>query len=121
MPYTVLLIEDEGLIRMATAAMLEDAGYCVLEAVNCDEALIILQANAAVDIVVTDVQMPGKLDGLALVKVIGRDYPNIHTLVTSGRTGLREASLCGATKFLAKPYTALAIQEAVNAAIRQTG
>ena len=114
---TILLIEDEGLIRMATAAMLEDAGYMVLEAANADDALITLGNNKRIDVVITDVQMPGKIDGLTLVGIITRDYPLIRSLVTSGRASLREARDCGAKKFLTKPYTADAIQSAVEAVL----
>ena len=114
---TILLIEDEGLIRMATTAMLEDAGYQVREAINADEALVSLDADSQIDIVITDVQMPGKIDGLALVEIIARKYPHIQSLVTSGRASLNEARECGAKKFLTKPYTAEAIQSAVEAVL----
>lgn len=114
---TILLIEDEGLIRMATAAMLEDAGYHVLEAMNADEALVTLEAGNEIDIVITDVQMPGKIDGLELVEIIASKYPRIPSLVTSGRASLQEARDCGARKFLTKPYTASAIQSAVEAVL----
>jgi CheY-like chemotaxis protein len=112
---TILLVEDEGLIRMATAAMLEDEGYRVLEGTDADDALATLGAIANIDIVITDVQMPGKIDGLELVRIISHDYPHIQTLVTSGRASLNEARDCGAKKFLTKPYTASAIQSAVEA------
>ncbi|HEY2007631.1 MAG TPA: response regulator [Rhizomicrobium sp.] len=112
--FTVLLVEDEGIIRMASAAILEDAGYDVLEAVDAEEALATLNDHPEVDVVVTDVQMPGKLDGLQLIEVIAHDYPQVQTLVTSGRASLREARESGAVKFLAKPYTAAGIQSAVR-------
>jgi DNA-binding NtrC family response regulator len=114
---TILLIEDEGLIRMATAAMLEDAGYHVREAMNADEALVALDADSQIDIVITDVQMPGKIDGLELVEIISSKYPHIQSLVTSGRASLNEARDCGAKKFITKPYTADAIQSAVQAVL----
>ena len=116
-PITILLIEDEALIRMATAAMLEDAGYRVVEAMNADEALVTLGEGQQIDIVITDVQMPGRLDGLELVEIITEKYPHILSLVTSGRASLREARDCGAKKFLTKPYTATAIQSAVEAVL----
>jgi DNA-binding NtrC family response regulator len=114
---TILLIEDEGLIRMATAAMLEDAGYRVREAMNADEALVALDADSHIDVLITDVQMPGKIDGLKLVEIITSKYPHILSLVTSGRASLNEARECGAKKFLTKPYTASAIQSAVEAVL----
>src|ERR1700761_7159707 len=74
---TILLIEDEALIRLGTAAMLEDAGYCVLEAGDADEALSLLASHSEIDVVVTDVQMPGTIDGLVLVEIITREFPGI--------------------------------------------
>ncbi|HEY4276006.1 MAG TPA: response regulator [Rhizomicrobium sp.] len=112
---TILLVEDEPLIRMATAAILEDEGYRVLEGRDADEALAILRANPEISIVVTDVQMPGKIDGLDLVRIIGQEYPRIQTLITSGRASLGDARQCGADKYLPKPYSASAIQSAVFA------
>jgi two-component system, response regulator PdtaR len=112
---TVLLVEDEGVIRMASAAILEDAGFDVLEAVDAEDAFATLSGHPEVDVVVTDVQMPGKMDGLALVELIARDFPLVQTLVTSGLASLTEARESGAARFLAKPYTAAAIQSAVEA------
>jgi CheY-like chemotaxis protein len=114
---TVLLVEDEGIIRMASAAILEDAGYLVIEASDADDALQKLQQNHDVDIVVTDVQMPGSMDGLGLVEIVRRDYQHIETLVTSGRTNPNDAKQSGATRFLTKPYTAIAFQTAVEASL----
>ena len=111
---TILLVEDEALIRMATAAMLEDEGYRVLESHDANDALAILNEVGTIDVVITDVQMPGSIDGLELVRIIGKDYPHVQTLVTSGRASLNEARQCGANKFLTKPYTASAIQSAVR-------
>jgi CheY-like chemotaxis protein len=100
---------------MASAAILEDAGYEVLEAADAEEALVTLSGHPEVDVVVTDVQMPGKLDGLKLVEVIAHDYPQIQTLITSGLTSSKEARESGAAKFLAKPYTATPVLSAVKA------
>jgi DNA-binding NtrC family response regulator len=116
---TVLLIEDEGIIRMGTAAMLEDAGYLVVEAEDAETALGLLAANAEISVVVTDVQMPGRLDGLDLCRIVGREFPRVRILVTSGKSSLRDARECGATQFLSKPYSANAIQTTVGAMLLQ--
>jgi CheY-like chemotaxis protein len=110
---TILLIEDEPIIRMGTSAMLEDAGYLVLEAANTDEAQTLLTAHPEIAIVVTDVQMPGSMDGLALAQMLHRNHPEIRVLVTSGRSGSLEARECGNASFLPKPYTAAAIEKAL--------
>ena len=111
---TILLIEDEPLIRMGTSAMLEDGGYRVLEAGDADEAQAVLAEHPEISVVVTDVQMPGTTDGLALTSILKRDYSHIRVLVTSGRTGLQEAREHGAADYLSKPYTADAIQRALD-------
>jgi len=114
---TILLVEDEVIIRMASAAMLEDFGYLVIEAANADEALRSLRDHPEIDIIITDVQMPGSIDGLGLIEIVARDYPHIETLITSGRTGSRDARQSGAKSFIAKPYTAAAIQTALKASL----
>ena len=114
---TVLLIEDEPLIRLGTSAMLEDAGYQVLEACDASEALIMLSLHPEICVVLTDVQMPGSMNGLELVGIIHIAYPAIKSIVTSGRSGAPEARRCGASAFLSKPYTALTIESAINEAL----
>lgn len=111
---TVLLIEDEPLIRMGTSAMLEDSGFMVLEAANADEAKVIVAAHPEIAVVITDVQMPGTMDGLEFASLIHRDYAHIPVLITSGLTGLQEAREHGAASYLSKPYTAQAIQNALD-------
>jgi CheY-like chemotaxis protein len=76
--------------------------------------LDLLAAHPEIDLVVTDVQMPGETDGLKLVDAMTHIYPNVRTLVTSGRASPYDARQCGANKFLAKPYSALALQTAVQ-------
>lgn len=110
---TILLIEDEPLIRMGTTAMLEDGGFMVLEAANADEAQAIIADHPEISVVITDVQMPGSMNGLELASIIQRDHAHIPVLITSGRTGLQEAKAHGAS-YLTKPYTAHAIQQALT-------
>lgn len=110
---TILLIEDEALIRMGTSAMLEDGGFQVLEAANADEARILIAEHPEIAAVITDVQMPGSMDGLALTKLLHRDHAHIPVLITSGRSGPQEALQNGAS-YLPKPYTAQAITHALS-------
>ena len=111
---TILLIEDEPLIRMSTSAMLEDGGYTVLEAGDAVEAQALLASHPEISIVVTDVQMPGAMDGLALTSLLKRNHSHIRVLITSGRTGVEEAREHGASNYLSKPYTADAMQKALE-------
>jgi two-component system, response regulator PdtaR len=111
---TILVVEDEALIRMSTVATLEDAGYCVLEAQNSPEALQILSRHAEISILLTDVRMGGPMDGLALVAQVRLDHPAIRAIVVSGTTTATEAIDAGALGFLTKPYMAQTLVQAVH-------
>ncbi|HWY62331.1 MAG TPA: response regulator [Rhizomicrobium sp.] len=110
---TVLVVEDEALIRMSTVALLEDAGLCVLEAANSAEALHILGQHGEISVLVTDVRMPGVMDGLALVSRVQRDHPIIRSVVVSANTNASEAYRAGAARFIAKPYLVQNVIQAV--------
>jgi CheY-like chemotaxis protein len=62
-PAVVLVVEDEMLLRMRAVDMVEDAGYTSLEAVDADEAVAILESRSDIALVLTDIQMPGAMDG----------------------------------------------------------
>lgn len=111
---TILIVEDEVLIRMSSAAMLEDAGFRILEAGHSAEALEMLMVNKDVDVLMTDVRMPGEMDGLGLVALVHRMHPDIRTIVVSGNTSADDASNAGAIGFLPKPYMAHTLVRAVN-------
>jgi len=118
-PMTILVVEDEVLIRMSTVATLEDAGFWVLEAQNGAEALEVLSRHSEVSIMMTDVRMPGLLDGLALVARVRIDHPAIRSIVVSGHTTAMEASDAGAMGFLPKPYMAHTMVQAVHDTVKR--
>ncbi len=104
-PSVVVLVEDEILIRMEISYALCDAGFRVIEARNADEALAILQCKAQmVDVLFTDINMPGSMDGLDLAKHTKQHWPWIALLIVSGRDSPPEADLPDETHFMAKPY-----------------
>jgi two-component system, response regulator PdtaR len=111
---TVLVVEDEFFIRMSAVAMLEDAGFQVCEAADSVEALTMLARHEEIDVLMTDVRMPGGMDGLALVAQVCIAYPAIRSIVVSANGSAAQASNAGAAGFVAKPYTASAIVQAVN-------
>jgi CheY-like chemotaxis protein len=100
----ILIVEDELLIRMIVSDGLRDVGYNVIEAINGDEAVEILSSGAAVDLVFSDVRMPGSLDGLGLLGFIRTAFPGLPVVITSGHLQPELALADGATQFLAKPY-----------------
>ena len=104
---TVLIVEDEALIRVIIADMLQDRGFKVLEAANANEAIeIIEKTNIEIDLVFTDVRMPGGMDGFGLVKWIRSSRPTIPVIVASGDIGqFNDANLQDlGDMFLSKPY-----------------
>lgn|SRR5689334_1052451 len=105
-PATVLVVEDEVLIRLMIAEYLREFGYRVLEARNGDEAKRILGDDGEVGVVFSDVRMPGSVDGLALARWISRNKPDIGVLLTSAYVAPAEAAETGpaARALLPKPY-----------------
>ena len=110
---TVLVVEDEVFIRMSTVATLEDAGYSVLEAQDSADALRVLASHDEVRIIVTDVRMPGEMDGLGLVAWLQRERPALCALVVSANSCAEAAYKAGARAFLPKPFLAQSIVRAV--------
>jgi two-component system, response regulator PdtaR len=100
----VLIVEDEPLVRMLGADVLEEAGFEVVEAFNGDEALAVLQARPDINVLFTDVNMPGSLDGLDLARIVHERRPDIKLLIASGQVRLGEDQIPDAGRFLAKPY-----------------
>jgi CheY-like chemotaxis protein len=85
----VLVVEDDFLIRMNAAGMIEDAGFDAVEAANADEAIVILEARLDIRVVFTDIQMPGSMDGLKLAAAIRGRWPPIKIVATSGLVDVR--------------------------------
>jgi CheY-like chemotaxis protein len=81
---TVLIVEDEVLVRLDLADQLRLTGLSVLEASNADEALIVLEAIDGIALVVSDIRMPGAADGLDLVGWLRRERPAIKIVLVSG-------------------------------------
>ena len=108
---TILVVEDEFLIRFMLADSLREIGYHVLEAADGDEGFDILVSGQAVDLVVTDVRMPGVVDGMELTRRSKSLAPGRPVIVCSAHL-LRPESY-PADEFLAKPYTIAALAEAI--------
>jgi two-component system, response regulator PdtaR len=116
-PLVILLIEDEVLVRMVAADVLEDAGFTVLESTNAEEALRLLETRPDVQ-VFTDVNMPGALDGLGLAQTVHERSPGVSILIGSGRVRPDPGELPPGTRFIAKPYAPSALTDAVRAVAR---
>ncbi|MFC4171239.1 response regulator [Microvirga sp. GCM10011540] len=104
---TILVVEDEVLIRMVIADYLRECGYKVHEAVNAEEAVVVLQSpEVTIDVVFSDVQTPGDMDGFGLARWVRAHKPGVQVILTSGveRSADIAATLCEAGPLLRKPY-----------------
>jgi DNA-binding response OmpR family regulator len=104
---TILLVEDEVLIRLSIAEYLRHCGYRVFEAANADEGLTILQkADVQVDVVMSDIEMPGSMDGFGLAQWVRANRQGIDVVLvgTPQRAADAAAGLCEAGPTMMKPY-----------------
>jgi two-component system, response regulator PdtaR len=100
----VLVVEDEALVRLATVGMLEEAGFRMIEAVNADQALELLAADSDVQLLFTDVNMPGTINGLALARQVHDRWPHIGIMVASAKPVQQPELLPAGSRFEQKPY-----------------
>ncbi len=117
----VLVVDDEPMIRLALAVHLDEKGFDVREAASAAEAVAILQEQGSIiNLVFTDVRMPGKMDGIGLSRWIFENRPNIAVILASGDLGKTTAmeDLCGA-EAITKPYNYEAATDKIREAIRK--
>jgi DNA-binding NtrC family response regulator len=113
---TILLVEDEVLVRMPIAQYLRDCGYKVIEAVNAEEAMTVLShKETVVDIVFTDIEMPGAVDGFGLAKWIREHRPGLDVLLagTVPRAVENAKQLCEQGS-VPKPYDAQIVHDHIK-------
>ena len=102
-PPKVLVVEDEMLLRMRAVDIVEDAGFIPIEAVNADEALAILESRSDVDLLFTDIQMPGSMDGLKLAHAVHERWPFIKIILVSGKLTPTDSERPTDSRFFGKP------------------
>jgi len=102
----VLMVEDDDVVRLIGGSMLESMGHVVQTCCDADEALAVLEKDASFDLLFTDIMMPGSMDGLGLAETVGRLYPSLDVILTSGWSGAELPKSVPADKpFVLKPYT----------------
>ena len=105
-PPVVLVVEDEMLLRMRAVDMVEDAGYIPVEAVDAEAAFAILESSPGIGLLFTDIQMPGKMDGLQLACAVHDRWPAIEIILVSGQLKLSEHDIPPRSRFFGKPLKA---------------
>jgi len=99
----VLVVEDEMLLRMRAMDMVEDAGFTPVEAINADDALGILESRSDIELLFTDIQMPGSMDGLKLAYAVHARWPLIKIILVSGQLKLTDDDKPADSRFFGKP------------------
>jgi CheY-like chemotaxis protein len=105
-PAVVLVVEDEMLLRMRAVDMVEDAGYTSVEAVDADAAFAILESRSDIALLLTDIQMPGSMDGLGLAHCVHDRWPPIKIILVSGQLKPANIDIPAGSRFFGKPLEA---------------
>jgi DNA-binding NtrC family response regulator len=112
-PATILIVENEVLVRLELAHHLGQAGLVVLEANDADEAIAILDAHTEIELMITDIMMPGSIDGIRLAHHVRDRWPPLKIIVASGRLQTSLSELPADSLFIAKPFQHEAMDRAV--------
>ncbi|MDO9381561.1 MAG: response regulator [Hyphomicrobiaceae bacterium] len=100
----LLVVEDDALQRLVAVELLVEAGYDVVDAENADHAVQMIEDGWPGRVVVTDVHMPGSINGFELAQTICKRWPAIGVVILSGVLRPAAGDLPDASRFLAKPY-----------------
>ena len=114
----ILVIDDEPIVRLDAREILEDAGYVVTEAASADEAMPMLADGATTEAILTDIDMPGTLDGLQLARWVDGQMPEVAIVIMSGHQLPRREDLPLKATFVAKPFsTSVLLQQVAEALV----
>ena len=110
----ILTVEDQFLTSEYLGRILEDAGYEVVSTSNADEAIAVLKVRNDIRIVITDIQLPGSMDGLKFAAAVRGRWPAIKFIVTTGRRRPGDDQIPEQSRFVPKPYLPNRILAAVR-------
>ncbi|MBB6155191.1 CheY-like chemotaxis protein [Pseudomonas sp. JAI115] len=110
----VLVVEDDEVLRWLMSDAVTLLGHQVTACTNADEALSKLGAASAFELIITDIQMPGSVDGLGLARTVWSKHPQIAVILVSGHIVPAPGRLPGNVRFVAKPYTLRLLQRAIK-------
>ena len=114
-PHRILVVEDEFLIRLTLAEVLADEGYEVVEAETGDEAAALFDRDPAIAVLLTDIQLPGQLDGRGLVQHVRQTRPDLPVIFMTGRPDTMDGQAKNPREiYVAKPYLPSEICAAVR-------
>jgi two-component system, response regulator PdtaR len=104
MSSSVLIVEDEFLIREYVVDYMKEFGFSVYEASNAEQAIVQLKEHNEIRAVFTDIHMPGSMDGLKLAHYVRGRWPPVKLILTSGRQRPRAEDMPVGSTFVEKPY-----------------
>jgi CheY-like chemotaxis protein len=112
---TVFVVDPDILVRMVIADYLRDCGYKVVEGVSADDVLAVLEAGRKIDVILTEVQLVGSIDGFGLARQIRENHPHIDVILTSGvtRAADKASDLCDDGP-VQKPYQPQEVVRRIN-------
>ncbi|QPB22270.1 response regulator [Rhizobium sp. 007] len=102
--HVVLVVEDEPLLLMMAVDVVEAVGLEALEATNAEDAVLILEGRSDIAVVLTDIELPGTMNGLALAASVRQRWPLIGIIIVSGRVAISREDLPERGVFFSKPY-----------------
>ena len=111
---TVLVVEDEPIVLMDAVQALEEAGFEVVDAYDGENALMKLDERPDIAALFTDVNMPGRLDGVALARMVHERRPDMVLVVTSAAAKLTRADIPDDGRFVPKPYDGRCVAELIK-------
>jgi CheY-like chemotaxis protein len=114
LPISVLVVEDEVLIRMDVAGTIEDLGFRTYQAGTADAAIALMEQHDDIRILFTDIDMPGSMDGLKLAAYIRERWPPVAIVITSGAMSVAESAMPKGAVFLPKPYEMAGLTKTLN-------
>lgn len=121
---SILVVEDEVLIRLAIAEYLRECGYKVHEATHAAEAVAVMESpEVSVDVVFSDVVMRGEMDGFGLARWVRANRPGVEVILTStvDRSAEVAGMLCEAGPLMKKPYEPQSVVERIKQLLAKAG
>jgi CheY-like chemotaxis protein len=116
-----LVVENEPLVRLTQVDILREAGFWVLEAEDADEAFETIRRRQDVSVVLTDVDMPGSIDGFEFARLVAQGWPEVGVMVISGKAFPDEGDLPPLAVFVPKPVYPDVLVEHLNSLLTRTG
>jgi CheY-like chemotaxis protein len=113
-PATILIVEDDALVLMELADWMVELGLTVLTADNADQAIVLLDTHPEIELLLTDIEMPGSMDGVRLAHHVAERWPPVRIVVISGMFACDVAPLPALSIFVPKPLRQQELWQALS-------